>query len=129
MRYNAGNTRKTHENQRNSTKIYEIQRKSTKFNEILWNSTKFNEIPRIIIASPPPYGADEILLEKYKGGSERVRFLTIEFERVAKKTGVEFVDIHTPLEPVFNILSHDGVHLSEEGQIIIAKLIDKKIDF
>ena len=109
--------------------LKEVPKNLEKLIIAIQNSTKFNETPRIIIASPPPYGADEILLEKYKGGSERVRFLTIEFEKVAKKTGVEFVDIHTPLEPVFNILSHDGVHLSEEGQTIIAKLIDKKIDF
>ncbi|MCF6357744.1 MAG: GDSL-type esterase/lipase family protein [Draconibacterium sp.] len=93
------------------------------------NSTKFNETLRIIVVSPPPYGPDEILKEKYKGGAKRVSYLTTEFEKVARKTGVEFLDIHTPLKPIFNLLSHDGVHLSEEGQIIIAKLIDKKIDF
>jgi len=92
------------------------------------NSTKLNETPRIIIVSPPPYGSDEILKEKYKGGAKKVSYLTTEFEKVAKKTGVEFLDIYTPLKPMFNLLSHDGVHLSEEGQIIIAKLIDKKID-
>ncbi len=82
----------------------------------------------IIVVTPPPYGSDKILKDKYKGGAERVRYLKNEFKKVAEKNGAEFVDIQTPLEPVFNLLSEDGVHLSEEGQAIIAKTISRKIE-
>ncbi|MDB4584197.1 GDSL-type esterase/lipase family protein, partial [Draconibacterium sp.] len=91
-------------------------------------SEKFEKTPEIIVVSPPPYGPDEVLLEKYKCGAKRVSFLTAEFKKVAQKMNVEFIDIHTPLQPVFDVLSPDGVHLSEEGQKIIAKMINEQID-
>lgn len=84
--------------------------------------------PEIIVVTPPPYGDDKILKEKYKGGAERVHFLKTEYQKVAKKTNVAYLDIQTPLEPVFQSLSKDGVHLIEEGQVIIAKLIKQKIN-
>ena len=92
------------------------------------NSDKFEKVPEIIVVSPPPYGPDEIILEKYKGGSGRVEYLSTAFRKVAQKMNVEFVDIHSPLKPVITVLSEDGVHLSEEGQKIIAKIINTKID-
>ncbi len=82
---------------------------------------------QIILVTPPPYGTDEILLEKYKGGAKRVNYLKKEYEKIALKTGVKYVDIQTPLNPVFKLLSEDGVHLTQEGQTIIAKLINQKI--
>ena len=90
-------------------------------------STKINNSTRIVVVSPPPYGKDEILLEKYKGGEKRADFLTTEFAKIAEKMNAEFVDVHTALKPSFDVLSNDGVHLSEEGQKIIAKKINAQL--
>ena len=36
---------------------------------------------------------------------------------------VGFIDIYEPLKAQFNELSPDGVHLTQEGQVIIAQQI------
>ncbi len=58
---------------------------------------------------------------------ERMDILKQEFEKVAQKMNAEFVDVHAALEPSFDVLSHDGVHLSEEGQKIIAQKIQNQL--
>ena len=83
---------------------------------------------KIFVVTPPPCGPEQLLKEKYKGSIDRIRFLKKEFEKVAKKTGVEFIDIHSPLEKAFENLTDDEIHLSEEGQIIIAKIINERLD-
>jgi lysophospholipase L1-like esterase len=93
----------------------------------LRESKKLAENTRIIVVSPPPYGNDDLVIEKYKGGAKRVIYLKQEFEKVAQKMKAEFVDVHSALEPSFGVLSHDGVHLSEEGQKIIAKKIQNQL--
>ncbi len=86
------------------------------------------KVPEIIVVTPPPYGDDEFLKEKYKGGAERVRYLKTAYKEIAQKTGVEYLDIQTSLEPELMTLSKDGVHFIEKGQAIIAKLIEQKIN-
>lgn len=85
------------------------------------------QAPEILIVSPPPYGPDRILKAKYKGGAGRVARLTKKFKDLATRTNCRFVNIHDPLKPVFPVLSKDGVHLSEEGQRIIAKYINQAL--
>jgi lysophospholipase L1-like esterase len=109
-------------------RLKEIPKNLEKLITAIQKSGKFIAVPEIMVVSPPPYGPDEVLLEKYKGGAKRVSFLTAEFKKVAQKMNVEFIDIHTPLQPVFDAISPDGVHLSEEGQKIIAKMINEQID-
>jgi len=86
---------------------------------------KGRETPDIFIISPPPYGADQQLAEKYKGAGERVKKLKKQFAEIAQRNNCNFVDIHTPLEAVFPYLTSDGVHLKPEGQKIIANMIDE----
>lgn len=84
-------------------------------------------IPKVILVSPPPYGNESLLQEKYKGAGERVEKLTHAFARIAKKNKIPFIDILTPLKPIFQFVSPDGVHLSPTGQQIIAKMIDARL--
>lgn len=84
--------------------------------------------PKIVIITPPPYGPDSILAEKYKGGENRVAQLSESFQQIAEETGCEFVNIHQRLKPQFMAHSKDGVHLDAEGQKIIAESIKKKIE-
>lgn len=82
---------------------------------------------RVMLVSPPPVGPDEKLTTKYRGGSQCVKRLTTEYERIARRRGVLFVNVHHELEPVFMELSKDGVHLNRKGQLMMAKMISDNL--
>lgn len=86
------------------------------------------EIPQIFIVSPPPYGPDEQLAEKYRGATQRVKQLKAHFRQLAAEEGHTFVDIQSPLDAVFEYVSPDGVHLTEDGQMLIARMISDAMD-
>lgn len=88
---------------------------------------KTNKEPTIVIIASPPYGDDSILIEKYKGGNERVKLLAIEYKKLAKENGCEFVDAYHVLEDTFMNYSKDGVHLNEDGQKLIATEVARTI--
>jgi hypothetical protein len=44
---------------------------------------------------------------------------------LAEQEGHTFVDIHSPLDAVLEYVSPDGVYLTEDGQVIIAKIIER----
>ena len=81
-------------------------------------------MPQIVMVSPPPYGPDEQLAEKYEGAGKRVKQLKTAFQQLAEEEGHAFLDIQSPLDAVFEYISPDGVHLTEEGQMIIARIIN-----
>jgi lysophospholipase L1-like esterase len=74
----------------------------------------------IVLVTPPPYGPDEMLLEKYMGGNKRVQKLAEEYKKISEQQNVRFVNIYSVLKDDFEEYSPDGVHLTEEGQQIIA---------
>ncbi len=82
---------------------------------------------RITIVSPPPYGQDDQLLPKYHGGDVCVQHLMAAYQEICDQSGVTFVNIYDALKPRFTALSKDGVHLNEEGQMIIAKSIQNNL--
>ena len=81
--------------------------------------------PRITVISPPPYGPDAVLQEKYHGGAARVELLVPAFYQVARATGSSFIDIHSLLIDDYSELAPDGVHMAEEGQQRIAHAINE----
>jgi len=81
--------------------------------------------PEIRIISPPPYGPDDILKQKYHGADSRVRKLIPAFEHIAKENKCPFLNIYEMLKEDFARFSPDGVHMETEGQKIIAKAIDE----
>ena len=83
--------------------------------------------PNILLVTPPPYGPDSLLAEKYQGGSKRVAYLVKEYQNIAKKMDCDFLDIHAILKEDFQNRSKDGVHLDSLGQQMIAKAIEKRI--
>lgn len=85
--------------------------------------------PSIYVVSPPPYGEDSTLAPKYHGGAARVGKLTGKFREAAAKTGVHYIDTHDILKAVFPYISPDGVHLSGEGQTIIASILNESLNF
>ncbi|MFN8241620.1 MAG: GDSL-type esterase/lipase family protein [Bacteroidales bacterium] len=84
----------------------------------LYRKTK----PVLIYVTPPPLRATNVL-EKYKGCSERIAALVPLFKSIALKNGFRVVDIHTPLLGIEDYYASDGVHMSAEGQEIVASAI------
>jgi lysophospholipase L1-like esterase len=82
--------------------------------------------PEIFIVSPPPYASDDKLIEKYKGGSERIAWLFPHLKKTAEEDGCHFVDIYSKLLPVWDNVSKDGIHLTAAGQKIIADIVSKE---
>ncbi|WP_428741687.1 SGNH/GDSL hydrolase family protein [Tenacibaculum sp.] len=87
----------------------------------------FKTKPHIIIMSPPPYGSDNILAEKYQGGFKRVKRITRNLKKIARTYDCDFVNIYKALKNVFNQYTKDGVHLEAEGQKAIAALVKAKL--
>lgn len=83
--------------------------------------------PDIYVISPPPFGKDEMMEEKYLGGAERIAWLQPEFKMAARENRVIFIDIYSKLLPDWENYSKDGIHLTESGQKIIADAISQSI--
>jgi lysophospholipase L1-like esterase len=83
--------------------------------------------PRVVIVSPPPYGRDEDMLEKYKGGAARVKTLNAVYKKVCEEMHAKFADGYAALEPVWDEVSPDGVHMTAEGQKLLAETIGKQL--
>lgn len=83
--------------------------------------------PTIYIVSPPPFGPDEIMLEKYHGGAARVAWLHPQFKKIAMENGCLFVDVYTPLLPKWADYAEEGIHPNAEGQMAIAKIIHRAL--
>lgn len=92
--------------------------------------TKLNKNkPVIYIVSPPPFGPDELVGEKYAGGMDRVSQLNRHLEIIAKEESVIFINTCQILEPVFKQLTSDGVHLNAAGQKMIALIIQENLKY
>lgn len=84
-------------------------------------------VPEIVMISPPPYGHDSILQEKYHGGARRVQQLNKDFAKVAAKADVAYIDVQSALWPVYDELTRDGVHFNEQGYKLVAFLIHRAL--
>ena len=80
--------------------------------------------PCIYVVSPPPVGRDEIMIEKYHGGAERIALLQPQFKKITRKNKAAFIDTYSVLLPVWDNYSTDGIHLKPEGQKIIAETVN-----
>ena len=85
--------------------------------------------PAVYIITPPPYGPDELVGEKYAGGLARVTWLNKQLSLIASEKGTGFIDTFDILLPVFRFLSQDGVHLNPDGQMIIARVINENLKY
>jgi lysophospholipase L1-like esterase len=85
--------------------------------------------PVIYIVSPPPFGTDEMVGEKYIGGMDRVFQLNEQLKTVARSEGVIFINTCQILYPVFKLLTPDGVHLNADGQKMIALIIQENLKY
>ncbi|WP_215239095.1 SGNH/GDSL hydrolase family protein [Dyadobacter helix] len=82
----------------------------------------------IFIVSPPPFGEDNTLADKYRGGSKRVEYLVQEFRKVAEKNKCYFIDTHSKIKTAYKYLTPDGIHLLAEGQYLLASVIHDEMN-
>lgn len=85
--------------------------------------------PIIYIVSPPPFGPDNMLDEKYKGGLDRITWLNEELSKNEGEGNVRFINSFRILLPVFRNLTIDGVHLNPDGQRMIALIIEENLKY
>jgi lysophospholipase L1-like esterase len=70
---------------------------------------------RIIIISPPPYGAKAEATEKYTGGGQRVKAMSKTFKKVAKHNHCLFVNGYETPGLNIDTMTADGLHLDAVG--------------
>ena len=97
--------------------------------EIKNAARQHREKPAIFIVTPPPFGSDDMLEEKYKGGLERIAWLNKELLKAADEENTYFINSFNILLPVFRNLTADGVHLNPDGQRMIAYIIWENLKF
>lgn len=74
---------------------------------------------KIIIVSPPPYGAKTERTEKYKGGDARVKAMSEAFAAIAKRNGCLFVNGYSTPRLNMEAMSTDGLHLDAFGSRLL----------
>jgi len=85
--------------------------------------------PVIYIVSPPPFGPDDVVGEKYAGGMDRVSLLNEQLKIIAKEESAIFINTCQILAPVSQQLTPDGVHLNADGQRMIALIIQENLKY
>lgn len=89
--------------------------------------TKKSKATKIILVTPPPIAADEMMEPKYHGAANRLQKLLPAYVEVSKKYSCTLVDVYTSLSPKFDSLNTDGIHLAESGYVAVAKQINRAI--
>ncbi len=77
----------------------------------------------IYIAGPPPVDESKDITGKYKGSGRRIRELHGAFKKVARETGVKFLDLYSLLEEGFDERTSDGVHFDDVTGYEVASYI------
>lgn len=85
------------------------------------------KIPSIYIISSPPMDIDKIDIGKYSGGDIRIARNNREFEKIANKMNIGFINIYDVLKTDFSEKTGDGIHLNEKCQFEMAQSIVKEI--
>lgn len=83
--------------------------------------------PAIYVISPPPMEEEKADQIKYGGGNQRIDTNNIQFKKVADENGITFIDINTELKKAGTGFTTDGVHLTNQAQSDVAKMIAEKI--
>lgn len=78
------------------------------------------KIPEIMIITPSPMDEQKANQEKYGGGDLRIEKNNQQFQKIAIKNQVDFLDTYTSLKKDFSVKTTDGVHLNEKAQFEMA---------
>jgi lysophospholipase L1-like esterase len=85
-------------------------------------------IPQIIFISSPPIADDNRLADKYKGSNERLKKLIPLLKKTAELNHVKYIELNKKLKNKGNTMTTDGVHYTEEGYKLIARIINKELN-
>lgn len=91
----------------------------TLLNKITQHSLSHKSKPKFIYMTPPPIRTKNIL-NKYKGSNERIEQLIPQLKSIAQTKKFNVIDIYHPLLGILDYYAEDGVHMTGEGQQIIA---------
>ncbi|HJS00381.1 MAG TPA: GDSL-type esterase/lipase family protein, partial [Flavobacterium sp.] len=91
----------------------------TLLNKITQHSLSKKSRPKFIYVTPPPMRTKNVL-DKYKGGNERIEQLIPQFTSIAEAKKFNVIDIYHPLLGILDYYAEDGIHMAGEGQQIIA---------
>ncbi len=93
-----------------------------------WFREKELDVPQLLVLTPPPM--EEALADslKYGGGNERIRRNNKAFRRIARLHGAILVDIHALFPENSPGHTTDGVHLTAEAQLRVAREILSNLD-
>lgn len=88
------------------------------------NSSPKGLAPEVLLVSPVPITEEGVLKEVFAGGAQKSDELSDLFEQVAKRNGCSFLNAGSvaKTDPI------DGVHLSKEAHLAIAKAIYSKME-
>ncbi|MEO6229292.1 MAG: GDSL-type esterase/lipase family protein [Ferruginibacter sp.] len=98
--------------------------------EILINKIKHSTYAsisgaKIIIISPPPFGAKAEATVKYKGGDKRVEKMSKAFKKIARRNNCLFINGYKTPGLDINTMTADGIHLDETGsKKLIAPVVE-----
>jgi lysophospholipase L1-like esterase len=84
-------------------------------------------LPTIILVTPPPLADDEVMEAKYQGAKIRLEKNLPFYHTIAKKHDCIYVDANTPLQEKFMQMTKDGIHLTDDGYVNVAMLINQKM--
>jgi lysophospholipase L1-like esterase len=84
--------------------------------------------PHITIVTPPPCGLNSSIPQNSPDEAQRVRLLVTQFRDVALQHQCAYVDIYHLIKPIFDSVTEDHVHLTEEGHGIVAEAITKTLN-
>jgi Lysophospholipase L1 and related esterases len=80
--------------------------------------------PALIYVTPPPFRTSNIA-PKYEGGNERLDKILPRLIKAANGNGFKVIDIYHPLQGILDYYAADGVHMTGDGQRIIADKINE----
>jgi lysophospholipase L1-like esterase len=83
--------------------------------------------PTIIVITPPPIAEDELMEAKYHGAKSRLEKNLPFYHTIAIKYDCIYVDANTPLQKNFREMTKDGIHLTDDGYVKVATLINQKM--
>jgi lysophospholipase L1-like esterase len=83
--------------------------------------------PTIIVVTPPPIAEDELMEAKYHGAKSRLEKNLPFYHTIAIKYDFIYVDANTPLQKNFREMTKDGIHLTDDGYVKVATLINQKM--
>ena len=81
------------------------------------------EMPRIVLLTPPPAGANEVVSEEFQGVKQCTADFSADLRALAAREGYCLVDLQTKPGDKVLTYSRDGIHFDAEGYRLLARAV------